>query len=61
MTTITAHRAFAEELDAIDVRALARRSMGATDADVTRALARGAGERDLDDLAALLSPAAGAR
>ncbi len=33
----------------------------ATDADVTRALARAAGERDLDDLAALLSPAAGAR
>ncbi len=61
MTTLTAHRTFAEELDAIDARAVAARSLAASDPDVTRALTRAAGERDLDDLAALLSPAAGAR
>lgn len=61
MTTLTSHRTFGEELDAIDVRGLAARSLHASDGDVSRALARGAGERDLDDLAALLSPAAGSR
>jgi 2-iminoacetate synthase len=61
VTTLTAHRTFAEELDAIGLRAVAARSLSASDADVTRALTRGAGERDLDDLAALLSPAAGTR
>ncbi len=61
MTTLTAHRTFAEELDAIGLRDVAARSLAASDPDVTRALARGSGERDLEDLAALLSPAAGAR
>ena len=61
MTTLIAPRTFADELAAVGVRSLAQRSMTATDADVSRALARAAGERDLDDLAALLSPAAGTR
>ncbi len=52
-------RTFAEELAATPVRELA--SLPATDEDVTRALALGAGERDLRDFAALLSPAASAR
>ncbi|MGH2727046.1 MAG: 2-iminoacetate synthase ThiH [Actinomycetota bacterium] len=61
MTTLTAQRTFAEELDAIGLRDVAVRSLSASDPDVTRALARGAGERDLEDLATLLSPAAGGR
>ncbi|MGH2793714.1 MAG: 2-iminoacetate synthase ThiH, partial [Actinomycetota bacterium] len=61
MTTLTSHRTFAEELETIGVRDLARRSLATTDHEVTRALARASGERDLDDFAALLSPAAGAR
>ncbi len=52
---------FAEDLASTPVREGAAYSLVATDADVTRALARGAGERDLHDFAALLSPAAGAR
>ncbi|MEX2557395.1 MAG: 2-iminoacetate synthase ThiH [Actinomycetota bacterium] len=61
MTTLTADRTFSEELDAIGLRDIASRSVTASESDVTRALTRGAGERDLEDLAALLSPAAGAR
>jgi 2-iminoacetate synthase len=61
VTTLTAQRTFAEELEAIGLRDVAVRSLSASDPDVTRALTRGAGERDLEDLAALLSPAAGAR
>lgn len=52
---------FSKELSALDITELASFSSISTDADVTRALARGAGERDLWDLAALLSPAASAR
>jgi 2-iminoacetate synthase len=52
---------FADVLDATPVAELAQASLGATDVDVTRALVRGAGERDEWDLAALLSPAASAR
>jgi len=54
-------RSFAAELADTPVRDLAAFSAGASDADVTRALARTAGERDLWDFAALLSPAASAR
>jgi len=54
-------RTFSEELSATPVPDLAAFSSGASDADVSRALARGAGERDLWDLAALLSPAASMR
>ena len=61
MTTLTAHRTFAEELNAIGLPDVAARSLAASDPDVTRALTRGAGNRDMEDLAALLSPAAGAR
>jgi 2-iminoacetate synthase len=59
--TLTDARTFAGELAATPVRHLAAFSLGASDADVTRALGRRAGERDLWDLAALLSPAASAR
>ena len=52
---------FAEELRAAPVRDAASFAMRATDPDVSRALARGAGERDIWDFAALLSPAASAR
>ncbi len=48
---------FARELDQLDLAGLATRAY--SDADVTRALGRQ--DRDLTDLAALLSPAAGAR
>ena len=48
---------FARELDRLDVVGLAGRAF--TDAEVTRALGRQ--DRDLADLAALLSPAAGRR
>ena len=61
MTTLTAHRSFSEELDALPLGDLARFSLDATDADVTRALARGPGERDVWDFAALLSVAAADR
>lgn len=54
-------RTFAEELAATPVRELAAFSLDATDADVSRAVSRRAGERDLWDLAALLSPAASDR
>lgn len=52
---------FAEELAATPVRELAASSLNASDADVSRALSRASGERDLWDLATLLSPAASAR
>ena len=52
---------FTDELARTPVRELATFALGATDADVTRALARGAGERDLWDLAALISTAASER
>jgi len=52
---------FADELDASTLREAAAFSASATDADVARALARAAGERDVWDFAALLSPAASAR
>jgi 2-iminoacetate synthase len=58
---IAVARAFSEELSAIPVGELASFSSIATDSDVTRALTRAAGERDLWDLAALLSPAASVR
>jgi 2-iminoacetate synthase len=50
---------FSEELARTPVRELARRAHAARDADVDRALANPA--RTLDDFAALLGPAAGAR
>jgi len=50
---------FGEVLAATPVRELAAHAMGATDADVTRALAKR--DRDLWDFAALLSPVAAAR
>jgi 2-iminoacetate synthase len=52
---------FSKELSALNISELASFSLIATDGDVTRALTRSAGERDLWDLAALLSPAASAR
>ena len=52
---------FGEELAGTPLRQLASFSLSATGADVERALARGAGERDLWDLAALFSPAASER
>jgi len=61
VTTLTAHRSFSEELVATPLAELSTSSLHATPDDVTRALARPAGERDLWDLAALLSPAAGSR
>ncbi len=61
MTTLVALRSFADELAATPARDLARFAPTASDASVSRALARAAGERDLEDFAALLSPAAGAR
>src|SRR2546425_7523674 len=54
-------QSFAEELAATPLRELTAFSAGASDTDVTRALARAASERDLWDFAALLSPAASAR
>ncbi len=53
--------AFARRLDQLELPGLAVRARRATDADVTAALARADGRRDLADLAALLSPAATAR
>jgi 2-iminoacetate synthase len=52
---------FADVLTSTPVGDLAAASLAATGGDVTRALGRPAGERDLWDLSALLSPAAGAR
>ncbi|MFY9586811.1 MAG: 2-iminoacetate synthase ThiH [Actinomycetota bacterium] len=52
---------FSEDLASTPVREGAAYSLQATDVDVTRALARSAGERDLWDFAALLSPAASAQ
>ena len=52
---------FSDELRAAPVREAAAFALGATDADVSRALSRAAGDRDLWDFAALLSPAASAR
>ena len=52
---------FSDELAAAPVRDAAASALEATDADISRALARGAGERDVWDFAALLSPAASAR
>jgi 2-iminoacetate synthase len=52
---------FSKELSAVNISELASFSLISTDADVNRAIARGAGERDLWDLAALLSPAASVR
>jgi 2-iminoacetate synthase len=52
---------FADELAALPVRELASFSLAATGTDVERALARGAGERDPWDFAALLSPLASER
>ena len=49
---------FSKELSALNISELASVSLISTDADVTRALMRAAGERDLWDLAALLSPSA---
>jgi 2-iminoacetate synthase len=54
-------RTFGDELAAISVGEVAAFSISATDADVDRALARNAGERDLQDLATMLSPAASMR
>ncbi|MGH2727877.1 MAG: 2-iminoacetate synthase ThiH [Actinomycetota bacterium] len=61
MTTLTAVRTFADELAATPVRDLGRFALTASDADVSRALARAAGDRAIEDFAALLSPAAEAR
>jgi 2-iminoacetate synthase len=52
---------FADELATTPVRELAAFALSATGADVERALARGAGQRDLWDLAAMLSPVASER
>jgi 2-iminoacetate synthase len=52
---------FSKELSALNISELGSFSLISTDAEVTRALTRSAGERDLWDLAALLSPAASAR
>jgi len=52
---------FGEVLAQTPVRELAGFAMRATDLDVSRALATSAGERDLRDFAALISPAAAAR
>jgi 2-iminoacetate synthase len=52
---------FTDVLAATPVRELAEASLGASDADVTRALGRTSRERDLWDLSALLSPAASER
>lgn len=60
MTTLIEQRSFAGELETTPVRELAAFALGASDADVSRALARNAG-RDIEDFAALLSPAAGIR
>lgn len=60
MSTLTV-TTFAEELARIPVPDLAAFAAIATDADVSRALARRTGERDLWDFAALLSPRASAR
>jgi 2-iminoacetate synthase len=59
--TLTAPARFADELAALPLDDLVERAAGASDLDVSRALAREAGERDLADFAALLSPAAAAR
>jgi len=53
--------AFARHLETLDLTGLSARNERATDADVTAALERGDGHRDLDDLAALLSPRATGR
>jgi len=52
---------FTDVLAATPTQELAAASLAASDGDVTRALGRAAGERDLWDLSALLSPAASAR
>jgi 2-iminoacetate synthase len=52
---------FGEILASTPVRELARASVTATDADVSRALAKAPGARDLWDFAALIGPAAEAR
>lgn len=52
---------FAAALARTPVRDLAAFAMQATDVDVDRALGRGDGSRDLQDFAALMSPAAAAR
>ena len=52
---------FADELTALQLGRLAGASRDAGDAEVSRAIRAPAGERTLDDLAALLSPAALAR
>ena len=55
------YSSFAEELSATPVADVAAFALDASDTDVGRALSRAAGERDLWDLAALLSPAASER
>src|SRR5579864_3846033 len=52
---------FGELLASTPVRELGSFAMGATDLDVSRALAKPAGSRDLYDFASLISPAAAAR
>ena len=52
---------FAEILERTPVRELGAFAMRATDLDVSRALAKPAGSRDLEDFAALIGPVAAAR
>jgi 2-iminoacetate synthase len=52
---------FAPVLEATDIRGISARGLRASDAEVTRALAKPHGRRDLDDFAVLMSPAAAAR